>query len=552
MMDNKELKLFSLRSFMILLYTVVVAVIPLVIRMRFVEFRSPVETWHRLASKTIPEVFARFRLELLILVVILIIIAALLKYYYEYEKGTIKNSYADYPVVIFALFIVLSALFSPYINIAFWGYYDRGEGAFAYLSYLIIFLVAANFINADQDKRIIFYAAIGAGLVQSLVAISQFFGFDVLQTKPAVRFFIPAEYMAQVEDVQFRFAYKAYGTTYNPNYLGGYMSLIFPMALVMYLFSKTRKEMLFWLAVYMITLAGFFAPTSIGAFIAVAAVLVIFFTITRGEFKKYSKKLLVALIIVVAVTGVSEAMSGGMITRRVTRFLNELFRGEPSVGLMAEPLPYLPFREEKKLNIYIYRNSLDSFASNRGYIWRKSLEMLKGNIFLGEGFDTYVYNFPHWDPHRDHDLFKVGLLIDKPHNTYLQVALGAGLAGLLIYLYILFDHMRRYLRVFRLRRIKEKSDVIMLALFAGWLGYLFQGLSNDSVLSNAPVFWALFGISVNYVKNALLLEPFQLGRGKEEKKGSGKKEEKKKGNGREKKGGRKGSQRGVKNKGKRK
>ena len=46
----------------------------------------------------------------------------------------------------------------------------------------------------------------------------------------------------------------------------------------------------------------------------------------------------------------------------------------------------------------------------------------------------------------------------------------------------------------------------MLALFAGWLGYLFQGLSNDSVLSNAPVFWALFGLSVNYVQNALAEE----------------------------------------------
>ena len=108
-----------------------------------------------------------------------------------------------------------------------------------------------------------------------------------------------------------------------------------------------------------------------------------------------------------------------------------------------------------------------------------------------------------WDPHRDHKLFRIGLLIDKPHNTYLQIGTGAGVLALLVYLFLLSLHGYQYLRVFRARGLQEESDIIMLALFAGWLGYLLQGLSNDSVLSNAPVFWALFGLSVNYVKNSL-------------------------------------------------
>ena len=72
--------------------------------------------------------------------------------------------------------------------------------------------------------------------------------------------------------------------------------------------------------------------------------------------------------------------------------------------------------------------------------------------------------------------------------------------GLFVYLFVLGRHLFYYLRIYRLRGVKEESDLIMLALFVGWAGYLIQGLSNDSVLSNAPVFWALFGISVNYVK----------------------------------------------------
>ena len=194
-MDKKELRFFSLRSVMILLYCVVVAVSPLALRMRLVDFRAPVETWHRLGSTASLEVFAQFRLELLVITGVCIAITALLKIYYiTDEKEALTNSYADYPVALFAFLIVVSALCSPYINVAFWGYPDRAEGGFAYLLYLLIFMVAANLLNAEIDKKIIFYVAIAAGLLQSLIAISQFFGFDLLKSALALRLFIPPEY----------------------------------------------------------------------------------------------------------------------------------------------------------------------------------------------------------------------------------------------------------------------------------------------------------------------------------------------------------------------
>ena len=163
------------------------------------------------------------------------------------------------------------------------------------------------------------------------------------------------------------------------------------------------------------------------------------------------------------------------------------------------PAPGLP--ADGTINIEIHRNPYDELGNGRYYIWRKSLEVIKNNFLIGTGLDTFLYNFPNWDPGR---YTRIGVLVDKPHNTYLQIAMGAGVPALLVYLYILILHFKNYLRVFRRRGLQEESDIIMLALFVGWLGYLFQGLGNDSVLSNAPVFWALFGLSVNYVKNALV------------------------------------------------
>lgn len=503
-MDNKELKLFSLRSLIILLYIGVVALIPLALRLRLVDWRSPVETWHRLASFTqAAEVFARFRLELLIIITILIVLAALLKIYYASAKDSFTNSYLDYPVALFAGLVILSALLSPYINVAFWGYFDRAEGAFAYLSYLIIFMVAAVFINGQQDKRIIFYACIAAGIIQSLIAISQFFGQDILKTDLAMRLYIPPEYFARLEGVDFRFAYKAYGMTYNPNYLGGYMAMLFPMALIMFLFAAKRRETIIWLVIFTVTLAGFLAPTSAGSFAAAGLALLIFFILTRGDLKRYYKNLIMAALILFIVAGVSEVFSGGAIAGRLSHFYRSTFGANVAEELPAAQPPYLQIPADEAIALQLYTSSFDNFASGRGYIWRKSLGMMQDTLLIGDGLDTFVYNFPHWDPHRPHDIYPIGLMIDNPHNTYIHIATGVGVIGLLVYLYIMFSHGKRYLQVFRRRRIGEGTDVIMLALFVGWLGYLFQGLSNDSVLSNAPVFWALFGISVNYVRNAL-------------------------------------------------
>ena len=63
----------------------------------------------------------------------------------------------------------------------------------------------------------------------------------------------------------------------------------------------------------------------------------------------------------------------------------------------------------------------EKLGSMRAYIWSRSIPMLKDNLILGSGPDTFVYRFP------QNDL--IGLyyaygtpntIVDKPHNLYLQ------------------------------------------------------------------------------------------------------------------------------------
>ncbi|HHW91198.1 MAG TPA: hypothetical protein GX735_00670 [Firmicutes bacterium] len=508
-MAKGKQKFFSLGSVMVLLYIMVVAFIPLAVRLRKINFQAPIETWPWFPSGVVYDFFAQFRLEVLLGLTSCIVLVALLKYYYDHDQGAIKKSYLDYPTGIFALFLAVSALASPFIDMAFWGFYERGEGAAAYFCYLLLFMVAANFIHDDRDKKVIFFAMLAAGVLQALVAAGQYLGYDFLQTGFAKRILFPAEYLPLLEEgaeLRARTIAKAYGFTYNPNYLGGYMAMLFPMALVLFLYSRSLMQAAAAFAVVAILGVGVVAASSTGSFLALGLAFLFFFILTVKDLRLYYKKLVALLLIAVCLgIGANSAVTE-IVQRQVNKIVSNYAQlvgageNEAAAYDLTEQFPEV--REKESLSIEIKRYPLDSFASGRGYIWRKSVEtVFRNNLFLGSGLDTLLYNFPLWAADRDVSRFHVGWLVDKPHNTYLQVGLGVGLLGLLVYLYMLGLHFINYVRVYRRRGVKNNIDAIMLAVFTGWLAYLFQGLSNDSVLSNAPVFWVVFGLSVNYVQN---------------------------------------------------
>ena len=73
----------------------------------------------------------------------------------------------------------------------------------------------------------------------------------------------------------------------------------------------------------------------------------------------------------------------------------------------------------------------ESFASGRGYIWSRSIPLLKKAIFIGYGPDTFIYIFPQNDIVGKLNYGAIWAIISKPHNWYLQIALGYGVLSLI-------------------------------------------------------------------------------------------------------------------------
>lgn len=135
----------------------------------------------------------------------------------------------------------------------------------------------------------------------------------------------------------------------------------------------------------------------------------------------------------------------------------------------------------------------EQFGSYRGYIWSRSLPLVKETVLLGHGPDTFAFYFPQNDLGR---LNKTKwrtpfVIIDKPHNTYLQIAVQLGATSALLYIIVFILLFKKLLFVDYSINFFLKATVLS-ALF----GYLIITFVNDSIVSVSPYFWIIHGISL--------------------------------------------------------
>lgn len=149
----------------------------------------------------------------------------------------------------------------------------------------------------------------------------------------------------------------------------------------------------------------------------------------------------------------------------------------------------------------------EKLGSARGYIWSRSIPLLKDNLILGKGPDTFVLEFPQNDLIGKYYAYDTpNMIVDKPHNLYLQIALNNGLIALIAFLGVMLIYIIDSLKLYALKKEYEISELFGAAISLGVIGYLLAGVFNDSVISVAPIFWILLGVgvAVNYMNRKTL------------------------------------------------
>lgn len=143
----------------------------------------------------------------------------------------------------------------------------------------------------------------------------------------------------------------------------------------------------------------------------------------------------------------------------------------------------------------------EKLGSARGYIWSRSIPLMKHTILLGYGPDTFAAKFPQNDYVGKLIAYDTtNMLVDKAHNLYLENAINIGVLGLIAFLAIFVLYIISCVKLYFKSDFNDFYSIVGLAILTAICGYLGAGFFNDSVVSVAPVFWVLLGmgISINY------------------------------------------------------
>ncbi len=158
--------------------------------------------------------------------------------------------------------------------------------------------------------------------------------------------------------------------------------------------------------------------------------------------------------------------------------------GTVDIGSIQTP-PTFGFKGKEKL------------GSARGYIWSRAFPMVPSHLVLGSGPDTFMMNFP------QNDLFgkywaygTTNMVVDKPHDLYLQILLSDGGIAFLAFMAIVLLYVVDSIRLYALKREYQGNRIFGAATCLGIIGYLFAGFFNDSIISVAPVFWIMLGVGI--------------------------------------------------------
>ncbi len=167
-------------------------------------------------------------------------------------------------------------------------------------------------------------------------------------------------------------------------------------------------------------------------------------------------------------------------------------------GLQSPTNRWLTYRNGRDIEAFGFQG-MESIGSNRGYIWSRTIPLLKNTVLIGHGPDTFAIYFPQYDFLNKLRFYQTGnIFVDKAHNMYLQTALNTGVLSLLAMLALFIIYFVSSIKIY-LRSGSVWSGFLPAAgaaCFTAFCGYAAAALFNDSVVSVAPVFWVLLGLGI--------------------------------------------------------
>ena len=217
-------------------------------------------------------------------------------------------------------------------------------------------------------------------------------------------------------------------------------------------------------------------PNAVGLFLAP---LILIFICQKNKLSYWLLSLLALLAIIFAK---SEGAIFGILAGLIFLGLSlKFWRKFTLVGIIISIFLIL-FTPSLK-NYFWQKATLSDFSGQiRKEMWQETLQMLKQKPILGAGLSGYQKAVT---PYHKKSYIEIYLY---PHNIFLNFWSELGIAGLIVFLWIIIKFFRTGL--------KNKNDIINISLNAAMVVLLFHGLVDAPYFKNdlSVLFWLIIGL----------------------------------------------------------
>ena len=563
----------------------VMAVLPLIVHYYEFEAHLSMMSWY-VSNDYTGDMFNYYKSEYLVVAAIIMIMVLFVglvfskKYYFH--KAFI-------PLFIYAVFIVLSTIFSDYQYFSLNGMDNHFETVYVLLAYCFLVLFCYWFVDSKGAVKFVFYAWLIGIALMGILGLFQVTGHDLYATDFGKFLILPKE-LRKTNQIVFSFpARTVYLNLYNPNYVGFYATLTIPILSALFVFAKNWfvKIAGFLLnGVIFLCLLGSGARNGmIAVFVSMLFMLVLF----RKNMKTKWIFFLISYASMAVIFVVFNIVNGGMVTERleagfevekdtseklekidtnddnvtitydghdliiamlmsgedtaqlvmvdedenvieIERMDTEMISYEildkrfPFIVSMGQIAGYFGFSVEIEGKTWLFSNQTEyqgyyfyspygkftkietaetaiftnysKLANGRGYLWARTIPLLKNYLLLGSGPDTFTVVFPQKDYVAASKMGYDRLTVTKPHNLYLQIGTQTGVVSLIAVLAFNIIYLLECLKLYWKQRAEGFLQYMGVAVMVAVIGYLISGIINDSTITVAPVYWCLMGIGL--------------------------------------------------------
>lgn len=347
---------------------------------------------------------------------------------------------------LYLILIIISTVLSVNVNRSIIGSPWRFEGLISLVNYIIIFLVVTNFYKYKRSHIILL--GISAAII-SIHSILYYFNINIIP--PYIAILVGRA--------------SAWSLMGNRNFLGSYLSLTLP--LFVYIYIKYDSTPAFILNGLLFT--SLISSLTRSAYVAFAFYIV-FFIIYFYTKKQYNKRLIILLSSFVLIFAL----------------INTITKNDISLRMLSI--------KHDTVSINNNEDSNSNSVSQRVFIWKNAVTLVPKYILHGSGPDTFDIPFMGNFQKETERVLKSNDIVDKAHNEYLQIAVTLGIPALITYLALISLLLFKSIKT-------SKSTSFLIPLNISFIAYLIQAFFNISVVSVAPLYWALLGVICSYIKN---------------------------------------------------